>query len=94
MRNEDKVRLTGLFFSLDDEGQPVTITFTDNARHHVKVVSTTHVEVDETVIASPVNPDGTEANAEVPGLQFALDEVREVQRLSDQHVLFAARPEG
>jgi len=86
VENEPDLRLVSLFEGLDDAC--VVILFSDDSVLNLKIVSTSHVDLDGTVIGVPVNSSGAEADEKEPGIEFHLSEVTEVRRLSSGTVLY------
>ena len=94
MTAENILELTRLFYQLEQEADTrnadcrIRVLFQDGERLDLQIVSTTHMELDETVIAWPLLPDGA-VNLD-HAIQFSLEDVEEIANYESRHCLFRA----
>ena len=69
------------------DGKRYRVEFRDGDRQNVLIVSTTHVMLDNTVLALPLTQGGTPVESE-PGVQFVLEDVTRVLDFVTNHLLF------
>jgi hypothetical protein len=80
-------QLRELFAQAEDERY--TVEFTDGQILDVFVVSSTHVLLDDTVVALSLTSTGARSTTG-PGVQFSLQDVRRVRELESGRLLFSA----
>jgi len=94
MTAKNILELTRLFYRLAEEADAlnadcqVQVLFKDGERVNLSIISTEHLDLDATIIAVPLLPNGTESPE--AGLQFSLEDVQEVVDYKSGHCIFRA----